>query len=288
MWRKILFITSFIIVINVPIPVLAESQEEIQNLTPEEVPVIFQQTREIYEDINNGDFVSAIRGIIGLFGLLNPAEEAAMIGTSGADAPYENPETPEMVYETQRYRDNTRTIEPQKISQAVFGPGQTRRKDQEKQLNQAQRAAVAAYKGTFEAYTKSATKAFNSSASAKKVETLAKSAQEATASQDVLKAIAAQNKDLSDIEANRSDQLSELTKANYFQASQLLSANSQLSALNDKSQSMEILSASQNYLSAQIKSSVNQQNYYEHRKDSAQQNAVRQATTVVFIPGLSF
>lgn len=283
MLPKLLLISSLIII---PLPVLA--QEETSNLTAQDVPVVYQQTREIYENINEGDFVSAIRGILGLLGLLNPATEAASVGTRGTEDPYESPDTPEKVYETQRYRDNVRAVEPQKISQGVFGPGQILRTFQAQQLDDAQDAAVTGYQGTFDAYRTSARKAFDSSVSASSVETLAKSAQDATASQDVLKAIAAQNKDLSDIGANRSDQLSQLAKTSYFQASQLLSANSQLSALNDKTQSMEMLGASQNYLSAQIKSSVNQGNYYEHRKDSAGQNAARQASTVVFIPGLNF
>ncbi len=283
MLPKLLLISSLIII---PSPVL--SQEEISNNEAQEVSVVYQQTSQIYEDINQGDFVSAIRGILGLLGLLNPATEAAVVGTTGKDAPYENPETPSKVYETQRYRDNVRTIEPQKISQGVFGAGQELRRFQAQQLDKAQDAAVTGYKGTFEAYRTSASKAINSSVSASNVETLSNSAQDATASQDVLKAIAAQNKDLSEIGANRSEQLSQLALTNYFQASQLLSANSQLSALNDKTQSMEVLSASENYLSAQIKSSVNQGNYYSHRKDAAGQNAARQSSTVVFIPGLNF
>ncbi len=280
---KALLISSLILS---PSPVLA--QEQSSNLGPQEVPIVYQQTREIYADINEGDFVSAIRGILGLLGLLNPAQEAATVGTRGTEEPYENPNTPEGVYEMQRHRDNVRAIEPQKISQGVFGAGQVLRTFQGTQLDQAQEAAATGYQGTFDAYRSSARKAFNSSVSASKVETLAKTAQEATASQDVLKAIAAQNKELSDIGSNGSDQLSELAKTNYFQASQLLSANSQLSALNDKTQSLEMLGASQNYLSAQIKSSVNQGNYYSHRKDAAGQNAARQASTVVFIPGLNF
>ncbi len=286
MLPKMLLISGLILLNNLPSPVL--SIEETSNLDAQEVPVVYQQTSEIYEDINEGDFVSAIRGILGLLGLLNPASEAAVVGTRGTSDPYESPDTPEKVYETQRYRDNVRTIEPQKISQGVFGPGQVLRRFQAQQLDDAQDAAATGYQGTRDAYRTSASKAFNSSVSASNVEILAKSAQDATASQDVFKAIAAQNKDLSDIGANRSEQLSQLTKTNYFQASQLLSANSQLSALNDKTQSMEVLSASENYLSAQIKSSVNQGNYYQHRKDAAGQNAVRQASTVVFIPGLNF
>ncbi len=264
-------------------PTINSTDEQLQ-----QVPIVYQQTREIYEDINQGDFVSAIRGILGLLGLLNPATEAASVGTIRTEDPYSSPDTPEKVYETQRYRDNVRAVEPQKISQGVFGAGQVLRTFQATQLDNAQEAAATGYQGTFEAYRTSARKAMKSSVSASNVETLSNKAQDATASQDVLKAIAAQNKDLSDIGANRSDQLSQLTKANYFQASQLLSANSQLSALNDKTQSIEMLGASQNYLSAQIKSSVNQGNYYSHRKDAARQNAARQAGTVVFIPGLNF
>ncbi len=283
MLPKLLLISSLIII---PSPVKAQSESS--NLNAQQVPVVYQQTSQIYEDINQGDFVSAIRGILGLLGLLNPATEAAVVGTKGSEEPYYNPQNPEMVYERQRYRDNVRTIEPQKISQGVFAVGQVLRRFQATQLNDAQDAAVTGYKGTFDAYSTSASKAINSSVSASNVETLSNSAQDATASQDVLKAIAAQNKDLSEIGANRSEQLSQLALTNYFQASQLLSANSQLSALNDKTQSMEVLSASENYLSAQIKSSVNQGNYYQHRKDAAGQNAVRQASTVVFIPGLNF
>ena len=283
MLPKLLLISSLIII---PSPVKAQSERS--NLNANEVPVVYQQTSEIYEDINQGDFVEAIRGILGLLGLLNPALTAAVVGTRDSEEPYESPETPEKVYETQRYRDNVRAVEPQKISLGVFGLGQILRRFQAQQLDKAQDVAVTGYQGTFDAYRTSASKAFNSSVSASNVETLAKQAKDATASQDVLKAISAQNKDLSDIGANRSEQLSQLTKTNYFQASQLLSANSQLSALNDKTQSMEVLSASQNYLSAQIKSSVNQGNYYSHRKDAAGQNAARQSSTVVFIPGLNF
>ena len=275
--------------LNVPSAQSQSSPESGNRLSPEQVPVIYQETEKIYESINKGDFVTAIYGIMGLLGLFNPASEAAQVGTRTWQSgdPYENPDTPYAVYEIQRNRDNIRVEQPQKISMGVFGSGQTLRKSQQEQLNQAQNAAATGSEKTFEAYRTSTSKAFDSQVAALNVETLAKSAQQATASQDVLKALAAQNKDLSEIGANGSEQLSQLSKANYFQASQLLSANSQLSALNDKTQSMEVLSASQNYLSAQIKSSVNQQNYYEHRKDSAQQNATSLSSTVVFIPGLS-
>ena len=244
---------------------------------------------EIFRSINTGNIRGAINrilGILGQLGLLNPADESARVSTDPGN-PYSNPQTPEQVYESQRHTDIVRSQIPQNLSQIVFGVrGQQALSQQARVVESAQKASKAGQQGVATTYQESVFQARQNVNSAKIVAVRAKKAQSSNVSQDVMKAIAAQNEDLAKIGSGNSTQLAHLGKAASYQSAQLSAANTQLAFLNDKTQSIEVLSASQNYQSAQINAAIERINHYQQLKDSLQQNANHQSSSLIYIPGL--
>ncbi|NJO93697.1 MAG: hypothetical protein HC820_03840 [Hydrococcus sp. RM1_1_31] len=233
-------------------------------------------------------------GILGELGLLDPADESSRVGEGGTISdgssdgnPYSNPETPEEVYELQRYTDVVRSEIPQELSQIVFGPeGQKSQSQQTEDLQLAQQATLEASLGANDAYEESVKLSKENADSAETVDAEADKAQSSKASQDVLKAIASQNADLAKIGAGTSSQLAQIGKAVSYQAAQLNATNTQLTALNDKTQVLTVLSASQNYQLAQLDAAIDHQSHYQQIKDSTWQRAAAQSSSVVYIPGL--
>ncbi len=261
------------------------------------IPPIINASKGIFRNISKGQINGALDGIIGILGqlgILNPAAEAARVaadsvsgGASSSDKPYSNPQTPKEVYDLQRHVEVVRSEIPQNLSQIVFGPqGQQALDEQSKTIEEAQAASQAGQAGVAGAFQASAQQAQQNASYAANVVVEGDKAQSATASQEVLKGIAAQNKDLARINSGSSEQLAQLGKAASFQSAQLSAANAQLAGLNDKSQTLEILSASQNYQMAQIDSALDQQNDYEHRKDDIKLDAGYQSSSMIYIPGL--
>lgn len=254
-----------------------------------QVPPIVSNTKDIFRSINTGNIEGAIDrivGILGQLGLLDPAYESARVGTDPS-GPYSNPQTPEEVYSLQRYKDIVRSSSPQKASQVVFGQvGQSALFKQSQAVAAAQQASLKGQQGVANAYQESAKLTTQNVAYAGNVEAQASKAKSENVSQDVLKAIAAQNSDLAKIAAGNSAQLAQLGKAASYQSAQLSAANTQLTALNDKTQTLAALSASQNYQTAQINAALDHQNHYQQLKDSLQQNAAYQSSNLIYIPGL--
>jgi hypothetical protein len=273
--------------------VLSESGSEDDLL---KVPGIALKTEEIWRSINAGDTEGAIYGFFGLLGelgLVDPADISARLGEGTGEPgdseenPYSNPKTPAQVYDLQRYTDLVRSEMSQKMSQTIFGTkGQQIRSEQAQALQQAQSASLSAQQKTSEVSKQSSEQAAQNAESASKVSAESRKAQSAKASQDVLKAIAAQNAELGNIGAGSSEQMAQLAGSASYQSAQLSAVNAGLSALNDKTQSLEALSASQNYQLSQVDASLDHQIHYQQQKDSAQQSLVHRSSTIVYIPGL--
>lgn len=254
-----------------------------------QVPPIVSVSQEIFRSINTGNIEGAINrilGILGQLGLLNPASESERIRTN-PENPYSNPQTPEEVYQWQRHSDIIRSEIGQKLSQVVFGvKGQQALLQQTQAVQQAWQISQTGQRGVAATYQQSAGQAQQNVSYAKRVEAQAKKAQSAKVSQRILQALAAQNEDLAKIGSGNSAQLAYLGKAASYQSAQLSVTNSQLTALNDKTQTLEVLSASQNYQAAQINAAIERQSYYQQTKDSLQQNAAYQSSSSIYIPGL--
>lgn len=254
-----------------------------------QVPPIISTTKDIFRSINTGNIEGAINrilGILGELGLVDPAYEATRVGTD-PDNPYSDPQTPEEVYESQRHTDIARSEVTQKVSRIVFGPlGQKNLVQQEKALQQAQQASLKGQVGVAATYQQSTVQAQQNANSASIVAAQAQKAQSANVSQDVMKALAAQNEDLAKIGAGNSAQLAHLGKATSYQSAQLSATNSQLNALNDKTQTLEILSAAQNEQASQINAAIESQKHYQQLKDSLQMSSSYQSSSLIYIPGL--
>lgn len=253
------------------------------------VPPVVSATQDIFRSINTGDIQGAFNRIIGILGELNlrdPAHESDRVATE-SENPYSNPQTPEEIYDRQRHADIVRAEISQKLSQVVFGPrGQQALSQQNQEVQKAQQVSQAGQRGVAATYRESTQKAQQSVTYAKTVETQGKKAQSANVTQRVMKAIAAQNEDLAKIGSGNSVQLAHLVKATAYQSAQSSATNSQLTALNDKTQTLAVLGASQNYQAAQINAAIERQNHSQQLKDSLQENAAYQSTNLVYIPGL--
>lgn len=262
------------------------------------VPPILDASQDIYQTISTGNVrgtLNRIIGILGELGILNPADAAAQVGAradnipggSSSGDPFSNPQTPAEVYDLQRNVDVIRSEMTQNLSQVVFGSqGQKAIADKNRAIQAAQQVSQAAQQGVAQSYEASAKQAQQSGTAAQTVAAEAEKARAATASQDVLKAVAAQNQDLAKIGAGHSVQLSLLGQAASYQSAQLSAANSQLSALNGTSQDLKVLSAAQNYQMTQIDTAIDHSNHYQHLKDEVAMQAASQSSTMIYIPGL--
>ncbi len=114
-----------------------------------QTPTVIQQVQKLYGQISTGDLNSAIEGILGAMGLLNPAQEAARISNSeDENNPYANPETPQEVYELQKHTAIVRSQMPQQLSQIVFShSGQEAMAIESEQIEQIQSASTQAQLG---------------------------------------------------------------------------------------------------------------------------------------------
>ncbi|MDJ0647139.1 MAG: hypothetical protein QNJ60_00395 [Xenococcaceae cyanobacterium MO_188.B19] len=251
-------------------------------------PTIIEKARTIYGQISSGDYDSAVVGILGALGIINPASESGQASNSeDSENPYANPETPEEVWELEQYTDYLRSKMPQRLSQIVFGrTGQEKMAAESEQIQAIEQASYEATESANSAYSKTEEIAKENVDYADSVVDSASEAQASKASQDVLKAIAAQNKDISHIMAGNSEQLSYLGEIATYQSSQLSGLSSQLTALNGKGETLQVLMASQNYLLSQVDDALGQQKDYQQYKDSLERGIEQNMSRAMFIPGL--
>ena len=251
-------------------------------------PNILNEVQTIFQQISSGNIEGAIEGVLGALGLLNPAHESVRISSGeDEDNPYANPETPEEVYDLEQHTDVVRSEIPQKLSQVVFSPsGQEAMANQSAQVQAIQEVSNQAIQAVSVASQESDQIAQTSTTHADNIQALAQEAQSADASQDVLKALAAQNEDFAQIIAGNSTQLANLGEIATYQSVQLSGINGQLTALNETGQVLQVLLASQNYLMSQVDDALGQQKDYQQYKDTLKNSLNRNMSQTVFIPGL--
>ncbi len=253
-----------------------------------ESPVSVNEVQSIWQKISSGNLEGAIEGILGAIGLLNPAHESARVSNGeDGDNPYAEPETPEEVYDLEQHTEAVRSQIPQELSQVVFSPsGQEAMANQSAQVREIQEISNQAQQATNLVSQNSKQLAQTGINQAGKIKELAEEAQAANASQDVLKALAAQNEDLAQIMAGNSSQLAQLGEIGLYQSVQLNGLTAQLKALNDKGQTLEVLLASQNYLMSQVDDALGQQKEYQQYKDTLNNSLNQNMSQTVYIPGL--
>ena len=253
-----------------------------------ESPNIVDNVQSIWPKISSGNLEGAIEGILGAIGLLNPAHESVRISSGeDEDNPYANPETPEEVYDLEQHTDIVRTQIPQRLSQVVFSPsGQEAMAERNERVQEIQRVSNEAQQAASVVTIESKQIAQTSTNHGDNIQALGESAQSADASQDVLKALAAQNQDFAQIIAGNANQLANLGEIATYQSVQLSGINGQLTALNETGQVTQVLLASQNYLLSQVDDALGQQKDYQQYKDTLKNSLNRNMSQTVFIPGL--
>ena len=292
--KKITTILMVSIVITCPISVYGSTQTdgEGEGATIGDVlyesPDLVNEVQSIWQKISSGNIEGAIEGILGAIGLLNPAHESARISSGeDGDNPYANPETPEEVYDLEQHTDVVRSQIPQKLSQVVFSTsGQEAMAERTAQVQEIQQVSNEAQQAASVVVSESDQVAQTSTTHADNIQALGESAQSADASQDVLKALAAQNQDFAQIIAGNANQLANLGEIATYQSVQLSGINGQLTALNETGQVTQVLLASQNYLLSQVDDALDRQQEYQQEKDSLKDGLNRDLSQMVYIPGL--
>lgn len=296
--NKVLLISSLSISIIIIVPPIAQgstqpgekagqeiSLENSDGEVIQELPVIIEGVQSIWQKIRLGKLADAIQDILGLIELINSTKEATV--TSDEDSSYDDPETPEEVYRQEKNVESNRAQIPQNLLGIVFSPqGQERLKNQQEQIVGIQQAVTEAQQEIYKESQLLADMAEIGVRDAGEIKVIGDKAQSEKASQDVLKALAAQNKYLSGIMAGNSEQLASLGQIEAYQSAQLNGINSQLGILNDKTEVLEVLIASQNHQMAQINAHSKEQKNYQHYKDSLEKGLNQKLSRMPFIPGL--
>ena len=250
------------------------------------IPTIVDDVRGIWKKLSLGNIQGAIEAALGAMGLLNPAYESSE-AISDDDNPYANPETPEEVYEWEQHAEIVRAQFPQQLSQVIFSrSGQEAMVEQIERQQSIQAVSEQAVQAGHKTWQSSNQIAQTNTTYAGNVRTLNEEAQSAQASQDVLKALAAQNEYLAQITAGNSNQLTQLGELAVHQSTQLNGVSTQLSALHGQGQTMSVMLASQNYLLAGIDGVLERQQEYQQYKDDVKDGLNQNLSGMVFVPGL--
>ena len=266
---------------NNPSPIDSFFQDILETINP-----IIDQTKEVIASINGGSLEDAILTTLGSIGLLDPHEEANSVSAS-EQSPYSAPQSPEEVAIKAEAADAQQSQISDRLSQIVFGQkGQEALDEQNKVLGQTQEFSTLAQTATGEVYEVAKNIALDNYEYALEIEQQAAQAQAANASQDVLKALAAQNEYMAGINAGISEQLALLGEAQIYNSIQMNGLNTQLTIANQRQQNIETFLASQNSQLAEIDSNQELQIKQSIEKEALQRARNRQGMTRIFIPGL--
>ena len=247
---------------------------------------IIDQTKEVIAELNGGSLEGAILTTLGAIGLIDPQDEANSISTSD-ESPYSNRTSPEEVVEKADAADAIQSQISDRLSQIVFGQkGQSAIDEQNQVLEKTLQSAAIAQTATGEVYQVTKSIALDNYQYATESEQQAEFAQAANASQDVLKALAAQNEYIAQINAGMSEQISLLAEAQIYHSIQMNGLTNQLTISNQRQQNIETFLASQNSQLAEIDSNQELQIKQEIDKEAQERLRSRQGMTRIFIPGL--
>ena len=218
---------------------------------------------------------------MGSIGLIDPQAEAVSVSTSS------NSESPEEVAQKAEAADAAQSQISDRLSQIVFGKkGQEAMAEKNKVLVETQEIAAQAEVATGLVYKAARDIAVGNYQNAAIIQQQAEEAQNSNASQDVLKALAAQNKYIADINVGISEQLALLGEAQIYNGMQMKGLNTQLTIANQRQQNMETFLASQNSQLAEIDSNQELQIKREIEQEKRERLRSQQGLTRIFIPGL--
>ena len=269
------------VVAELPSPIESFFKDVLETINP-----IIDQTKEVIAEINGGSLEDAILSTLGSIGLLDPHEEANSVSAS-EQSPYSAPQSPEEVAIKAEAADAIQSQVSDRLSQIVFGQkGQEAIDEQNKVLGQTQEFSTLAQTATDEVYEVAKDIALDNYQYALEIEQQAAQAQAANASQDVLKALAAQNEYMAGINAGISQQLALLGEAQIYNSIQMNGLTEQLTISNQRQQNIETFLASQNSQLAEIDSNQELQIKQSIEKEAQQRARNRQGMTRIFIPGL--
>ncbi len=269
------------IVLDNPNPLSSFLQDILATINP-----IIDQTKDVIADLNGGSLENAILSTLGSIGLIDPQSEAASVSTSN-QSPYSNPQSPEEVAQKAEAADAAQSQISDRLSQIVFGEkGQEAIAEQNEVLVETQEIAAQAEVATGLVYEAARDIAVGNYQNAAIIQQQAGIAQSSNASQDVLKALAAQNKYIADINVGISEQLALLGEAQVYNGMQMKGLNTQLTIANQRQQNMETFLASQNSQLAEIDSNQELQIKREIEREARERLRSQQGMTRIFIPGL--
>ena len=251
----------------------------------ETISPVIDDTKLIFAEVNSG-LDSVVQTVLGEIGLANPDTEANSVGWNER-SPHYNPQTPTDIVRRSESADAQKSQVFSQLAQVIFGEkGQQVINKQNVILGQTQQDAAAAHAGTTQTYADSINLANQNIQLAARVAQTENVAASSRVTQDVAKAIAAQNKDLANINSGISQQLAFLGEGQLYNNMQMQGLNTQLTIANQRSQNVETFLAAQNSQLAEIDSNQELAMKREIERDNQIRTRDRQGITRIFIPGL--
>lgn len=252
----------------------------------ETINPILDQTKVVIGQINSGSLEDAILTTLGAVGLIDPVEEANSVSTS-EESVYSNPQSVEEVIEQANAADAQESQVSERLSQIVFGSqGQEAINNQNKVIGATQTSSAQAQLATSAVYETARDIAIDNYDNADQIAIQAAEAQAANASQDVLKALAAQNQHMAEINSGVSEQLALLGEAQIYNAVQMDGLNEQLTISNQRQQNIETFLASSNSQLAEIDRNQELQTSNLIESQNRERLRSRQGMTRIFVRGL--
>lgn len=251
----------------------------------ETINPVIDDAKLIFAEVNSG-LDSVVNTVLGEIGLANPQTEANSVGWTER-SPHYDPQTPTDIARRSESADAQKSQVFSQLAQVIFGEkGQQVINRQNVILGQTQQDAAAAHAGTTQTYTDSVNLANQNIQLAARVAQTEYRAASSGVTQDVAKAIAAQNEDIANISAGISQQLAFLGEGQLYSNIQMEGLNTQLTIANQRSQNVETFLAAQNSQLAEIDSNQELAMKREIERDNQVRTRDRQGITRIFIPGL--
>lgn len=267
---------------NIGLEQIEGGLEQIEEIIPK-IENLTQNFQDIFTNFFNGNLDSLLDTITGAIGIINPA----LVGSIDDGSSYSNPETPEEVYWLERSKDTLRSKIGEEISQSVFSEsGQELIAEEGLEVDNIVKNSILSSQQITDTAQQLTDIAKETALNVEDIVTIDESAQAAKASQDVLKALAEQNRHLGEISSSQSEQLAGLSRIGMEQSNQLLGISEQLSILNSKGDKIAVLLAAQNYLTAQVNNGLERQKEYAQYQDSLKTLRVGSVAQTMYIPGL--
>lgn len=251
----------------------------------ESLSPILDDGKLIFAEVNSG-LNSVVTTVLGEIGLANPQAEANSVGWTER-SPHANPQTSSDVVRRAEAADTQKSQALEQLSQVIFSQeGQQTTNRQNVMLGQTQEDAAIAETSTAGTYADSIDLANRSAQSAARVARAGNVASSSRVTQDVMKAIAAQNNEIANINLGVSQQLTLIGEAQLYNATQMEGLNTQLTIANQRSQNVQTFLAAQNSQLAEIDSNQELAMKREIERENQARTRDRQGMTRIFIPGL--